>query len=106
MDRIWFENPLAVFTATGDDAIGGVVVEGSQIVEVVPAGATPVDGHDQVFDARRHVILPGLITTHHHFYQTLTRAWAPVVHPDSSSSARATVVASSRSRGVSRAQIG
>ena len=80
MDRIWFENPLAVFTATGDDAIGGVVVEGSQIVEVVPAGATPVDGHDQVFDARRHVILPGLINTHHHFYQTLTRAWAPVVN--------------------------
>lgn len=23
--------------------------------------------------------MPGLINTHHHFYQTLTRAWAPVV---------------------------
>jgi 8-oxoguanine deaminase len=33
-----------------------------------------------VFDAREHVILPGLINTHHHFYQTLTRAWAPVVN--------------------------
>ncbi|HEU4546528.1 MAG TPA: amidohydrolase family protein, partial [Microlunatus sp.] len=80
MDRIWFQNPLAVFTATGDDASGGVVVEGSQIVEIVPAGATPVGGHDRVFDASRHVILPGLINTHHHFYQTLTRAWAPVVN--------------------------
>ena len=39
MDRIWFKNPLAVFTATGDDASGGVVVEGSQIVEIVPGGA-------------------------------------------------------------------
>ncbi len=26
------------------------------------------------------MILPGLINTHHHFYQTLTRAWAPVVN--------------------------
>ncbi|HEY5981500.1 MAG TPA: 8-oxoguanine deaminase [Microlunatus sp.] len=80
MDRIWFKNPLAVFTATGDDAAGGVVVEGTQIVEIVPGDRTPSRGHDQVFDAGRHVLLPGLINTHHHFYQTLTRAWAPVVN--------------------------
>ncbi len=80
MDRIWFKNPLAVFTATGDDASGGVVVEGARIVEIVRDGGTPTKGHDQVFDASRHVVLPGLINTHHHFYQTLTRAWAPVVN--------------------------
>ena len=44
MDRIWFKNPLAVFTATGDDASGGVVVEGSQIVEIVPGGGAPGSG--------------------------------------------------------------
>ncbi len=80
MERTWFKNPLAVFTATAEDATGGVVVEGAEIVEVVPAGGAPVHGHDQVFDAARHVVLPGLINTHHHFYQTLTRAWAPVVN--------------------------
>lgn len=80
MDRIWFKNPLAVFTATGDDASGGVVIEGSRIVEIVPGGGTPTQAPDQVFDASRHVVLPGLINTHHHFYQTLTRAWAPVVN--------------------------
>ena len=58
MDRIWFKNPLAVFTATGDDASGGVVVEGTPIVEIVPAGGTPTQAIDQVFDAGRHVVLP------------------------------------------------
>ncbi|MGK7285064.1 8-oxoguanine deaminase [Buttiauxella agrestis] len=33
-----------------------------------------------MFDASERVLLPGLINTHHHFYQTLTRAWAPVVN--------------------------
>ncbi len=29
---------------------------------------------DEVIDARQMAVLPGLINTHHHFYQTLTRA--------------------------------
>jgi cytosine/adenosine deaminase-related metal-dependent hydrolase len=29
---------------------------------------------DRVIDLRDHIILPGLVNTHHHFYQTLTRA--------------------------------
>lgn len=41
---------------------------------------TQPGGYDSVFDARGHVVLPGLTNTHHHFYQTLTRAWAPVVN--------------------------
>jgi len=29
---------------------------------------------DRVIDLQNHIILPGLVNTHHHFYQTLTRA--------------------------------
>jgi len=29
---------------------------------------------DQVIDMHSHIVLPGLVNTHHHFYQTLTRA--------------------------------
>ncbi|MDW7754724.1 MAG: 8-oxoguanine deaminase [Brevefilum sp.] len=29
---------------------------------------------DQVLDLKGHIVFPGLVNTHHHFYQTLTRA--------------------------------
>ena len=78
--RTWLKNPLAIFTANGLDARGGLVLQDGLIVEVLAAGQQPSAPCGQVFDAREHVILPGLINTHHHFYQTLTRAWAPVVN--------------------------
>ena len=78
--RLWLKNPQAVFTANDLDASGGVVVEGQEIVELVAAGGEPELACDETYDASRHVMTPGLINTHHHFYQTLTRAWAPVVN--------------------------
>ena len=78
--RIWLKNPLAIFTANTLDARGGLVLEGGVIREVLGLGQTPASPCQQTFDAREHVVLPGLINTHHHFYQTLTRAWAPVVN--------------------------
>ncbi|PKQ41791.1 8-oxoguanine deaminase [Pseudomonas sp. YY-1] len=78
--RIWIKNPLAIFTANDLDASGGLVIEDGRIAEVLGAGQQPAAPCQQVFDAREHVVLPGLINTHHHFYQTLTRAWAPVVN--------------------------
>jgi 8-oxoguanine deaminase len=68
---VWIKNPLGIFA---DGAGGGIVIRGSCIIELVPTGRTPATADVKVFDASRHVVLPGLINTHHHFYQTLTRA--------------------------------
>ncbi len=78
--RIWIKNPLATFTPEAVDGRGGLVIENGLISEVLAAGQPPARPCDQLFDARDHVVLPGLINTHHHFYQTLTRAWGPVVN--------------------------
>jgi 8-oxoguanine deaminase len=69
--RLWLKNPLA---ALGEGAEGGVVVEGTRIVECVARGAAPAIPPDETFDASAHVLLPGLVNAHHHFYQTLARA--------------------------------
>ena len=69
--RVWIKNPLSIFAA---GAGGGLVIDGARIVELVSAGRSPLAPVSAVFDAAAHVVLPGLINTHHHFYQTLTRA--------------------------------
>ena len=69
--RLWIKDPLAILAAGAER---GVVVEGSQIVECVARGRSPERPCEATFDASRHVVLPGLVNAHHHFYQTLTRA--------------------------------
>lgn len=69
--RLWIRDPLAIFA---DHAERGLVIEAGEIVELIAAGGEPRAAVDHVFDAGRHVVLPGLVNAHHHFYQTLTRA--------------------------------
>lgn len=67
-DPLWIRTPLAILA----DAPGGIVVAGGRIAELLGPGQVPAQPA-AVFDASRHVVLPGLVNTHHHFYQTLTR---------------------------------
>ena len=80
MTTLWLKSPRAVFTANNLDAGNGIVIRDDRIVELVPANGTPTSEIDEIFDASEHVLLPGLVNTHHHFYQTLTRACPPAMN--------------------------
>jgi len=87
--RVWIKDPLAILA---EGAEGGIVVQHGRIVELLGRGDRPNGEIDQVYDASNHVVVPGLINTHHHFFQTLTRAhpeglnkelfpWLKALHP-------------------------
>ncbi|WP_234194622.1 MULTISPECIES: 8-oxoguanine deaminase [Pseudacidovorax] len=64
--------------ATFDDARtelrdASVLVRGHRIEAIGPAADLPQQA-DEVIDARGHLVMPGLVNTHHHMYQSLTRA--------------------------------
>ncbi|HOW92612.1 MAG TPA: 8-oxoguanine deaminase, partial [Anaerolineaceae bacterium] len=52
---------------------GGLFIRDGFIEQVGKTTGLPFTA-DEVVDLTGHIILPGLINTHHHFYQTLTRA--------------------------------
>lgn len=63
---------------TMDDArreiADGAIFIRDNVIEQVGTSADLPDTADEIIDARKHVVLPGLINTHHHMYQSLTRA--------------------------------
>lgn len=77
--RTWIKDPIAVLA---DGAERGIVVENGKIVELVAKGKEPLGHVDEKYDASRHVVIPGLINTHHHMYQTLTRAHPSAINKE------------------------
>lgn len=55
---------------------GALISDDNQIIWVGATAATPPQLRaraDQIINAKGKVVMPGLVNTHHHFYQTLTR---------------------------------
>jgi 8-oxoguanine deaminase len=52
---------------------GAILIRGNRIQQVGTTAELPAAA-DTVIDLAGHVVLPGLVNTHHHMYQTLTRA--------------------------------
>ncbi|OEV06429.1 hydroxydechloroatrazine ethylaminohydrolase [Streptomyces nanshensis] len=78
-ERTVIENcAVATVDAHGTEhAVGHVVVAGDRI-EYVGEGSAPagLDGVVRRVDGAGHLVTPGLVNTHHHFYQWLTRGLA------------------------------
>ncbi|QTN24356.1 8-oxoguanine deaminase [Rhizobacter sp. AJA081-3] len=71
----------AALLVTMDDARreiadGSLFARDGVIEAVGPSGALPTTA-DEVIDARGQIVIPGLVNTHHHMYQTLTRVIRP-----------------------------
>jgi len=67
--------------ATQDDASrelrdASILIRGHRIEAIGPADQLPPEAlqADEVMDASHHLVTPGLVNTHHHMYQSLTRA--------------------------------
>src|SRR6266581_2304628 len=66
-------------TMTGEEIVGGwVAVTEGLVAAVGDAGSEPAAV--EVMSARGCLVTPGLINTHHHIFQNLTRSFAPAVN--------------------------
>ena len=73
MDTILIKDPLATVTMSDGDTDSKekwVFIEEGKIEST---GSGPYPEADKVIDAKGMILLPGLINTHHHMFQTLTR---------------------------------
>ncbi len=67
-------NVLVTMNEQREEISKGAVFIRDNVIEQVGPSATLPQTADEVIDASHHVVLPGLINTHHHMYQSLTRA--------------------------------
>ena len=76
MSTLLIKNATVLVTMDDDQREipeGGLFINNGMIEQVGPTSSLPQIA-DEVLDLRGHLVLPGLVNTHHHFYQTLTRA--------------------------------
>ena len=73
MNSLLIKDPLLTVTMDPeyDNFISGWVFIKDNKIESIGTGKQP--DADTVIDAKGMVLLPGLVNTHHHMYQTLTR---------------------------------
>lgn len=75
-ENLLFKNCFCIWPGAGATCIYGedILIRSGQIAEI-GSNLSDADSFsvDRIIDCSNHVVLPGLVNTHHHFYQTLTR---------------------------------
>ena len=64
---------LVTMDAERREIADGAIFIRDNAIEQVGSSVDLPHSADEVIDARNHVVMPGLINTHHHMYQSLTR---------------------------------
>lgn len=75
MNSLFIKNIHTLVTMDGarrEIGNGGLYIEDGFITRVGKSDELPQEA-DEIIDLHDHIVLPGLVNTHHHFYQTLTR---------------------------------
>lgn len=68
---------LATFDETGRELRDAAIYVRDNVIQAVGSLAgMPAQTADLVIDAAQHVVIPGLVNTHHHMFQSLTRCIA------------------------------
>jgi 8-oxoguanine deaminase len=76
MTTLLVKNAEIIVTMDGQDRElkGAAIFCRDGFIEAIGPLADLPQEADEVLDLSGHIVLPGLVNTHHHFYQTLTRA--------------------------------
>ncbi len=75
MARLLLKDIFHLQTSAYAEGLKGydLLIEENRIAQVAKNIDFTPGPEDRVIDASHHVVIPGLVNTHHHFYQTLTR---------------------------------
>ncbi len=65
---------VATFDDTGSELAHASILIRDNLIETIGPAADLPDTADSVIDAGHHLVMPGMVNTHHHMYQSLTRA--------------------------------
>ncbi len=71
---------VATCDSSGRELPGGWVAVTGGFVSGVGAASDPVPAARETLDASGCLITPGLVNTHHHMYQNLTRSYGPAIN--------------------------
>ena len=69
------QNIFSLMTDPAKDTLRGadMLIEHGVVKKIEPKGGLKAPQGARTIDCSRHVVIPGFVNTHHHFYQTLTR---------------------------------